>query len=190
MELDFSPLENITAYSPVKAIKRADPYIDNQSKENALKRPSEPKNGIAEIWEVKLNKQQENNAKTAEMYRFYQENISRSQTMTAELLKGVHAGEDSHLLLLKATKIISMMTGNNLIYEQLEADLKSIYGAGLLEPYPLELELKQIQGRLEKLQEAEQREGEPEASKQRIRNAITAHEKRGADIRELLNLID
>jgi len=190
MEFNFSLLENMASDSPNKAVKVNTPYIHNHEKENGLKAEYGANNGKTEILEFKLNKEQENNEKAAEMHRFYQENISRSQTMTAELLKGVHAGEDSHLLLLKATKIISMMTGNNLIYEQLEADLKSIYGAGLLEPYPLELELKQIQGRLEKLQEAEQREGEPEASKQRIRNAITTHEKRGADIRELLNLID
>lgn len=187
MELNFSLLENMTSDSPNKAVKMDSPYIHNHGKENGLKAEYGAKKDKPKISEVKLNKERENNEKAAEMHRFYQENISRSQTMTAELLKGVHAGEDSNLLLLKATKIISMMTGNGLIYEQLESDLKSIYGAGLLEPYPLELELKEIQGRLERLQEAEQREGETEASKQRIRNAITAHRKREIYLKELLN---
>lgn len=187
MEIDFSKLENIASNSENKTQKQADPYIHDQKNKNALKQRKGANNGIIEISNIKLNKEQENNAKAAEMHRFYQENISRSQTMTAELLKGVHAGENSNLLLLKATKIISMMTGNELIYNQLEADLKSIYGAGFLEPYPLELELKEIQGRLERLQEAEQREGEPVENKQRIRNAIKINQNKEKHIRELLD---
>lgn len=59
---------------------------------------------VPEISEVKLNKERKNNAKAAEMYKFYQENISRSQTTTAELLKGVHAGDNSNLLPFKGDK--------------------------------------------------------------------------------------
>jgi hypothetical protein len=187
MDIDFTKLENIARNGENGTKKQVSPYKDTPKQENALNQPTTAKNGIDKISKVRLNKEQENNAKTAEMYGFYQENISRSQTMTAELLKGVQAGEDQALLLLKATKIISMMTGNELIYNQMEADLKSIYGAGLLEPYPLELELKQIQERLNRLQEAEQRPGEPEENRKRIKNAITAHQKRKKQITLLLS---
>ena len=78
------------------------------------------------------------------------------------------------------------MTSNTLFYSQLNDDIRAIYGAGLLEPKPLELELEEVQGRLEKLREASQRETEPADNKERIKRAIQAHEQRATQLKELI----
>lgn len=65
---------------------------------------------------------------------------------------------------------------------QREADLKSIYGAGLGEPAPLRLELTETETRLQRLREAQQRETEPDSLK-RIERAIKAHESRVAHLK-------
>ena len=95
--------------------------------------------------------------------------------LQVEILKGIKAGEDVYTLFLKAVKAISIMTSNSLFYTQTEADLKAIYGRGLREKPPLQMEIEEAQGRLQKLREAEKREDNRD-SKERIQRAIKAHE--------------
>ena len=102
-------------------------------------------------------------------------NISQGSQLQTEILKGIKAGADIYSLFLKATKAIALMTSNNLFYTQTEADIKAIYGRGLKEKPPLQIELKETEERLKKLIEAEQREDQTD-SKERIQRAIKAHE--------------
>ncbi len=90
--------------------------------------------------------------------REYQQNIKTSSQLQTEILKGVRAGEDIYSLFLKAVKAISLMTSNTVFYSQLEGDIRAIYGRGLLDPLPLQIELQQVQERLKRLREAEERE--------------------------------
>lgn len=120
------------------------------------------------------------------IYQEYQRNIASSGQLQTEILKGAKAGEDIYSLFLKAVQAISLITSNTHFYSQLEADIKSIYGVGLLQPPPLREELRAVQERLTRLREALQRAGEPEDSLQRIRSAIKAHEAREYQIQGLL----
>ena len=117
--------------------------------------------------------------------REYQQNIKTSSQLQTEILKGLKAGEDVYSLFLKAAKAISLMTSNTLFYSQLEGDIRAIYGQGLLDPVPLQIELQEIQERLARLREAEQRELDGD-SKDRIKRAIKAHEAKIADLETLI----
>lgn len=77
------------------------------------------------------------------------------------------------------------MTSNTVFYSQLEGDIRAIYGQGLLDPLPLQIELQQTQERLTRLREAEQRELDGD-SKERIKRAAKAHEAKIADLESLI----
>lgn len=63
------------------------------------------------------------------VYKDQLENIRVSEELQAEILKDVKInGEDAQKILLKACKVISLMTGNNVFYEQIYDDLKKAYG--------------------------------------------------------------
>ena len=51
-------------------------------------------------------------AKQLEVYAAYQTAIIKSGQLTSEITKGIQAEENPELLLLKAVKCISLMTGN------------------------------------------------------------------------------
>jgi len=186
MELNFTGLGKITSDSPNSGEKDNNPNNDKENIKTSSNRQYEPNTGNANISTAKLNKEKEINAKASQMYGFYQDNVKNSQLMTAELLKGVKAGEETGALLLKAIKTISMMTGNDLIYREFEEDFKSVYGFGLMEPYPLKIELKEVIKRLDRLKQAEKRSELQENDKKRIKAAIKAHEGRIENIKEML----
>lgn len=117
--------------------------------------------------------------------REYQQNIKTSSQLQTEILKGAKSGENIYSLLLKACKAISLMTSNSVFYSQIEGDIKAIYGQGLLDPLPLQIELQDTQERLQRLLDAEQREPEGN-SKERIKAAIKAHR---AEIERLKGMI-
>ena len=77
------------------------------------------------------------------------------------------------------------MTSNTVFYSQIEGDIRAIYGQGLLDPLPLQIELQQVQERLKRLREAEERELEAD-SRERIKRAVTAHENRIAELEALI----
>ena len=69
-----------------------------------------------------------------------------------------------------------------MFYEQVKVEVKAIYGEGLLEAVPLEMELEEVQERLRRLREAEARDGD----NKRISGAIAAHERKADRLRGLL----
>jgi len=186
MELNFTGLGKITSDSLNSGGKYDNPNNDKENIKTSSNCQYEPNTGNADISTAKLNKEKEINAKTSQMHQFYQDNVKNSQLMTAELLKGVKAGEETGALLLKAIKTISMMTGNDLIYSEFEEDFKSVYGFGLMEPYPLKIELEKVVKRLDRLKQAERRQELQENDRQRIKAAIKAHEERIAVINKML----
>lgn len=130
------------------------------------------------------NQRKEERDRTLRVYQEYQENTKTSSQIQTEILKGVQTGEDIYELFLKAAKAISLMTSNRLFYSQLEADIKSIYGEGLLEPQATELEIQDTMGRLERLETALERELEAD-SRGRIERAVIAHRRKIKDLEEL-----
>lgn len=77
------------------------------------------------------------------------------------------------------------MTGNTVFYSQVEADTIAIYGEGLLQPAILKKELSEVEERLSHLQEALERELEPD-SRSRIEKAIEKHKEKIGNIRQAL----
>ena len=134
---------------------------------------------------LQATREQEDHRRNLEVYRTYQENIKTSSTLQTQILKGLKAGEDVYSLFLKAAKAISLMTSNSVFYSQTEEDLKAIYGRGLQEKPPLQIELEEVQGRLQKLIEADKREKDSD-SKERIQRAIQAHKNKATELREMI----
>ena len=198
MELDFSKLNSLSfmefreippekqpSKTPTEPILEPEEYKTTLGTENALEGQINGLQGIPILQRQADNNKAEKERALA-VYREYQENIKTSSQLQTDILKGVKRGEDIYSLFLKAVKAISLMTSNTVFYSQLNDDIRAIYGAGLSEPKPLELELEEVQGRLEKLREASQRETEPADSKERIKRAIQAHEQRATQLKELI----
>ena len=118
------------------------------------------------------------------IFKEYQKNIKASEEMQARILKGIRTGEPPTVLLLKAAKCISLMTSNEVFYNQMESDILSIYGFGLSEPEALQPELDRINNQLKRLEEARNRETGD--SKKRIEAAIKSHMKRAAELEILI----
>lgn len=197
MELDLTRLNSL-AFTDFKR---------EQEKKQAPESPTEPRNASGEYKTIADDKkpletlveglegihklQRRADAKKMDIDRSlaickeYQQNIKTSSQLQTEILKGAKAGESVHSLLLKACKAISLMTSNSVFYSQLEGDIRAIYGQGLLDPLPLQIELQETQERLTRLREALNREIEPDA-KERIQRAVKAHEAKIADLESLI----
>jgi hypothetical protein len=147
---------------------------------------SQPATEGAGRLETLYNQEKAEHERNLSVYKQYQKNIRESGTLRSEIQKGAKAGEPLASLLLKAAKCISLMTGDTVFCSQLEKDLISVYGAGLLEPEPLKMELENVQNRLTSLQQAIERDTEPEESKDRLRRAVQVHKAREEQLIELI----
>ena len=61
------------------------------------------------------------------IYKEHQEARKKSQTLQWEIMKGVNNGEDIKELFIKAVKTISLMTGTEVFYTQIERQIKEKY---------------------------------------------------------------
>lgn len=156
------------------------PALDLTALKTASTAPEEPKRAY-----MKLTREQRDRARQQEAYRGYQTNIRNAETLKTEILRGSGSGEEPAALLLKACKCISSMTGENLFCEQVERNLKTIYGEALLDPIPLEWELDEVRKRLDRLRQAMQEETRTE-DRQRIARAIEANKVRAMRLEGLL----
>jgi len=187
MELDFTRLNSLAFMKkeapkkPSETLKGEGEYKTPIEVKKPLETLTEGLEGINKLQREADRKKQDIDRSLA-ICREYQKTSSQLQT---EILKGVRAGEDIYSLFLKAVKAISLMTSNTVFYSQLEEDIRAIYGQGLLDPLPLQIELQQVQERLKRLREAEERELEAD-SRERIKRAITAHENRIAELEALI----
>lgn len=180
MEFRETPPEKQLSKTPTEPILEPEEYKTTLETENTLEGQINGLQGIPI-----LQKQADNNKAEKEralaVYREYQENIKTSSQLQTDILKGARRGEDIYSLFLKAVKIISLMTSNTPFYNQLEGDIRAIYGIGLQEAPAIDIELQQVTERYIKLLEALEREPDGD-SKDRIKQAIKAHENK---IREL-----
>ena len=194
MELDLTRLNSLAfmGFSGEKAAPKKPPETQTEQWEyktlaetkNGLEAHTEGLEGINKLQREADRKKQDIDRSLA-ICREYQQNIKTSSQLQTEILKGAKAGESVYSLLLKACKAISLMTSNSVFYSQIEGDIKAIYGQGLLDPLPLQIELQETQERLTRLREAEQRELDGD-SKDRIKRAIKAHEAKIADLETLI----
>ena len=117
--------------------------------------------------------------------REYLDNVSSTDALQAEILKGIKAGEDFYHLFLKAAKAVSLMTSNPQFYDQIKRDCRSLYGGVFDQKEPLEEMLEETRQRMEKLEQAAAVEADIDA-RDRITRCIDAHKER---IEELENQI-
>lgn len=160
----------------------------SKEKENLRVNGENAAEGVAEGAEAKRYALLEQQAETARqgraLWQKQADNILRSEAARTGLLKGIAAGEDPFALLLQALACISLMTGDTLLLEQGRADLLAIYGEGLLEPVPLQMQLDQVRDRLARLKAA--RPTDPDSAT-RIQRAVEAHQSRLQELQRLQN---
>lgn len=128
----------------------------------------------------KIEKERANREFIAQVRDTQAENVRRAGALRGEITKGIRAGQDPYILLLEAIECISKMTGDSIFYEQNEAQLKTIYGA-LGYFTPIEQELKDTRGQLEKLLAAHEREPDP-ARRTNLYYAIKEHQDRETEL--------
>ena len=118
------------------------------------------------------------------VYKHYQSNIMKSSQLQNEILKGLKLGQDVYTLFLKAVEAVSLMTSDTTFYKIAKEDLIAIYGRGLRDPQPLQIELDEIQERIRQLKEAETTEDS--YTRERLHGAIPFLESRAAELTKLL----
>ncbi len=194
-------LDDITPFSIVEEIQKeknekqapnlARSDVQNQNEGKCIgeqeKRPETKFEGVGSVQKLQrdVDARQAEKERNLQIYREYQENKRLAGQLKVEILKGLKAGEDINTLFLKACEAIGLMTSEKLFSRNAEADLKAIYGLGLLENKPLNMELEETKGRLEKLKAALEREKGTD-SERRIKAAVDAHEKRVEQLKVLL----
>lgn len=98
-----------------------------------------------------INREKAERDRSLEICREYQENIQKTAMLRAEINNGILHGENIYSLFLKAIDAIGIMTHDKSMYSRTRESLISIYGYGLGEPEPLEVELKEVEERITRM---------------------------------------
>ncbi|HIR56850.1 MAG TPA: hypothetical protein IAA54_04215 [Candidatus Gallacutalibacter pullicola] len=116
------------------------------------------------------------------------EDLARANELQAEIFHGISRGEPAERLLLKAIESMALRDGDTVSYKEARENMKAIYGIGLGEEVPLQIELEEVEGRLTKLRESYDREKDSDQKDmvERLKNAIRAHEERVESLRARL----
>lgn len=181
LKLDFTRINSITPQSVKNASKNAQ-ILKRVTTTPSVKNVDTGQNKtqqsylISEVDIAALKKEQDYRNKVLEVYKEYQKNTMISGQLQTEILKGVKSGENVYNLFLKAVKAISVMTSNDLFYNQVEADINAIYGEGFHHQIPLQNRINDTKKRLELLLKAQKCDLKDD-SKERINKAIKAHEE-------------
>lgn len=127
MELDFTGLDSLAekkppATTPQERVLGQGEYKNTSEGESPGDSLKMPLDGTQEL-QRRADNQRDAIARAAEVYKRYQANIKATETLQAEILKGVAAGEDIYQLFLKAAKALSLTISNDLFYLQIERDL-------------------------------------------------------------------
>ena len=186
MDIDLSKLLNMPA-EPTETHKNGNGGKDNTNTHNDNKNENE---GISAedtgIRKLQREIDQANGEKQQALlvYKEYQKNIMVSSELQSEIMKGLQAGEDIYTLFLKAMKIVSLTTSNTVQYNIAEQYIREIYGIGLGNPAPLEIELKQVKERLHRLEQSKENGMDYTQS---IDRAIKSHQNKVKEIEELIS---
>ena len=116
------------------------------------------------------------------------EDLARANELQAEIFHGISRGVPAERLLLKAIESMALRDGDTVSYKEARENMKAIYGIGLGEEVPLQIELEEVEGRLTKLRESYDREKDSDQKDmvERLKNAIRAHEERVESLRARL----
>ena len=183
--MDFKeiPPEKQTSKTPLEPFIEPEKYKNPPKEENALQGQINGLEGIP-ILQRQVDAKKQDIDRSLAIYKEYQQNIKTSSQLQNDILKELKAGEDIYSLFLKAVKAISLMTSNSVFYRETEENLKAIYGIGLQEKPPLQMELTAVEDRLFHLEEATLWSTGDELL--RIQKAIQAHEKRATELKKMI----
>lgn len=184
MAYDFSFLEELNSdFSDKK--EQTDGNTEKAIK--TLTGPNKAVQGHNEEAALTPRKERQRDALRAKaIYKEYGEAIRESDQIRAEIMQGLKQGTAPEILLLKAMKCISVITGDRLFYEQGKSYIQTVNGGALLHPEPLRMELEEATQRLTKLEAAAGSDQIPPEAAERINNAIAAHKRRIEYISRLL----
>ena len=111
------------------------------------------------------------------VYAEYQKNATTAMTLQAQVLTGLKTGRPLAELLLLALEALSKLTHEDTALKQAEADLSAVYGYVLEEPGSVELEIRKLEERMEKMNEALKADDVPDSDKRVLEASILAHQK-------------
>ena len=120
---------------------------------------------------------QEKSLSELEIYQTYLQRVRESEELQMQIIRGVREGEDCYRLLILAARAISRMTGSNVLLDEVEKMVRSVYGEALGEKVPLEIEIEETRKRLERIRKAAA-SAETLDLKETMELAIRSHEAR------------
>ena len=115
------------------------------------------------------------NETAAEVYKQHHQATIQIGQLVTEIRKGILSGENVYELLIKALKAIELTTGEIGLATHAEEDILAIYGYAFGESLPLQMELTNVERRLQNLTLAASSGQVSDADS--IRRAISEHER-------------
>ena len=115
----------------------------------------------------------------AEVYKRYQEAIRTSETARTAITKGLQAGLNPYRLLLTAVDCIGKLTSDTVFSSSAKDTITLLYGEVMGDPQALEIELEDVETRLEHLR-ADQGTTE---ERMRVQSIIRQHENRAQELK-------
>ncbi len=109
------------------------------------------------------------------------------QDIKMELLGMIHSGESPYLIIDHVARYLEAVSDEPGYADHVRENLRSVYGCALLQKRLLTDELKDVEARLKKIEEAQAKDDFTEEEKIRIGFAITLHQK---NIQRLKGLIE
>lgn len=109
------------------------------------------------------------------------------QDIKMELLGMIHSGESPYLIIDHVARYLEAVSDESGYADHVRENLRSVYGCALLQKRLLTDELKDVEARLKKIEEAQAKDDFTEEEKIRIGFAITLHQK---NIQRLKGLIE
>lgn len=115
----------------------------------------------------------------AEVYKRYQEAIRTSETARTAITKGLQAGLNPYRLLLTAVDCIGKLTSDTVFSSSAKDTITLLYGEVMGDPQALEIELEDVETRLEHLRAYQ---GTTE-ERMRVQSIIRQHENRAQELK-------
>lgn len=109
------------------------------------------------------------------------------QNIKMELLGMIHSGESPYLIIDHMARYLEAVSDEPGYAGHVRENLRSVYGCALLQKRLLTDELKDVETRLKKIEEAQTKDDFTEEEKTRIGFAVTLHQR---NIKRLKGLIE
>lgn len=175
--IDFTSMDKLKA--PESAQNAPEPPQTVKAYNNPTTPPPAPQSARTGEFAT-LQRQADDNARALErareIYKEYQAAKLAAGGLVSDILRGMDKGESIAALFLKACDALGRATGDTVLYNVARAKLLDIYGRGLLEPEPLNVEIDRINERLELLTAAQEREQDTDAARN-ISRAVLMHQQ-------------